>query len=87
MRNNYAIENYHSSQTNNSAESTKNWCVDELINFKEPFSGLEELDFNPVSYDATTQVCVIKARLRCSNSAVTLIEQSIKNFIKVFGEV
>ena len=55
VRNNYAIENYHSSQTNDSAESTKIWCVDGLINFKEPFSGVEELDFNPVSYDATTK--------------------------------
>ena len=44
----------HSSQTKRSAESTENWCVDGLINFEEPFSGLEELSFNPVSYSAKT---------------------------------
>jgi len=54
--NNYAIENYkcHSSQANHLAKSTENWCVDGLINFEEPFSGLEELNFNPVSYRAKT---------------------------------
>jgi len=45
------IENY---QTNCIAESTENWCVDGLINFEEPFSSLEELNFNPVSYSAKT---------------------------------
>jgi len=28
--------------------------MDGLINFEEPFSGLEELIFNPVSYSAKT---------------------------------
>jgi len=35
-------------------ESTENWCADGLINFEEPFSGLEELSLNPVSYSAKT---------------------------------
>ena len=35
----------HCSQTNLSAGSTKRWCVDGLINFEEPFCGLEELKF------------------------------------------
>ena len=42
------------SQTNFKAESTENWCVNGLINFEEPFSGLEELSFNPVSYSVKT---------------------------------
>jgi len=44
----------HSSQTNCLAESTENWFVDGLTNFEEPFSGLEELSFNPVSYIVKT---------------------------------
>jgi len=40
-----------------SAESTENWCVDVLINFEEPFSGLEELSFNPVSYMRKKTAC------------------------------
>ena len=32
----------HSSQTNCSAESPENWCVEGLISFEESFSGLEE---------------------------------------------
>ena len=28
----------------------RNWCIDELIDFEEPFSGLKELSVNPVSY-------------------------------------
>jgi len=43
-----------SSQTNHSAESTENWCADGLLNFEEPFSGLEEPSFNLVSYSAKT---------------------------------
>ena len=39
---------------NGSAGSTEIWCVDGLINFEEPFSGLEELSFNPVSYSVKT---------------------------------
>ena len=62
---------------NDSAESTENWCVDGLINFKETFSGLEELSFNPVSYSAK-QPSAISARSRYSKSTVTLIEQSVK---------
>jgi len=50
-----------------------NWCVDELINFEEPNSGLEELSFNPVS-----QLRKISMRSRYLNNAVSLIEQSIK---------
>jgi len=46
--NNYAIEKCRSSQRNGSVESTENWCVHGLINFEEPFSGLEELNSNPV---------------------------------------
>jgi len=65
----------HSSQTNHSAESTEIWQVDELINFEEPCSGLEELSFNPVSEN---QLRVISERSRYSNSTVTLIEQSAK---------
>jgi len=41
----------HSSQTNSSAESTKNWCVDAL---HRVLQWLEESSFNPVSYSATT---------------------------------
>jgi len=60
---------------NGSAESTENWCVDGLIKFEKPSSGLEELSLNPVSYIAKTKK---RARSRCSNNAVTLIEQSLK---------
>jgi len=47
-------EKKHSSQTKSSAESTENWYVDGLINFEEPFSGLKELSFNPVSNSVKT---------------------------------
>jgi len=36
------------------SRSTENWCVDGLINLEEPFSGLEELSFDSVSYRAKT---------------------------------
>jgi len=39
---------------NRSAESTENWFVDGLSNLEEPFSALEELSSNPVSYSAKT---------------------------------
>jgi len=47
-------KNYYSSQTNCTPKSTETWCVDGLINFEEPFSGLKEMSFNPVSYSAKT---------------------------------
>jgi len=34
--------------------------VDTIINFEEPFSGLEELSFNPVNYRAKTNYCTCK---------------------------
>jgi len=67
----------HSFQTNRFAESTENWCVNGLINFEEPFSGLDELSFNPVSYNVKTDY-EQKCESRYTNSAVTLIEQSVK---------
>ena len=63
---------FHSSQTNGSVESTENWCVDGLINFKEPFSGLKELSFNPVSYSVKTN------HMQQLQDQDTLIEQSVK---------
>jgi len=69
----------HSYETKDSTKSTENWCVDGIINFEEPFKGLEELRFNPVSYSAKTNYVSAKsAKLRYSNSAVTLIKQSVK---------
>jgi len=43
--NNYAIENYQMPLLSGKpfTKSTENWCMDGLINFEEPFSGLEEL--------------------------------------------
>ena len=63
MQSRITIIKCHSSQTNGSAESTENWCLDGPINFEEPFSGLEELSFNPVSYHAkptTSNKCEIE---------------------------
>ena len=34
--------------------SAENCCMDGLINYEEPFSGLNALGFNPVSYNAKT---------------------------------
>ena len=55
--NNYSIENYYKMPT---AESTENWWVDGLINFEEPFSGLEELSFIIVWKPTTCKKCEIE---------------------------
>ena len=53
-----------------------------FINFEEPFSGLKELSFNPVNYSAKTNYAIISARSKYSNSAFTLIQQSVKIQLK-----